>query len=180
MQLRAAAVSWRASCNWLPSFMFVQIASTAESSSLRAVLVIRSPQIDSTPPPAVITAWVMFELLDFSVPACVPQKPGVRQIVSPQPAGDGFAGTEWHWPVAALQTSVVQMSASWEQEVGAPDAHVPVPGLHDSTVQRLSSWVQVSLGPDSHPPVAALHDSKVQRSPSCVHVLTGPDAHCPF
>jgi len=180
MQFSAAAVSWRASCRLIFPFGLTQIASSAELRLLRVVFVILAPQTFRTPPPAVITACVMFELFDFSTPACVPQNPGVRQIVAPQPGGVGFAGTEWHCPLAGSQTSVVQTSVSCVHGVVAPDAHLPVAGTHDSTVQRLLSCAQVSRGPDSQLPFAGTHDSKVHRSPSCAHVFTPPDSHCPF
>jgi len=54
----------------------------------------------------------MFVLPAFSVPAWVPQKPGVRQMLSPQLSGSGFAATEWQLPLAGSQTSVVQLSES--------------------------------------------------------------------
>ena len=75
-------------------FGLTQIASSAELWLLSVVFVIRWPHTFSTPPPAVITAWMMFVLPDFSTPACVPQNPGVRQIVAPQFGGVGFAGTD--------------------------------------------------------------------------------------
>jgi len=128
----------------------------------------------------VITAWVMFVLPDFSTPACVPQNPGVRQIVAPQFGGVGFAGTEWHCPLAGSHTSVVQRLVSCVHGVVDPDEHFPVAGTHDSTVQRLLSCAQVRRGPDSQFPFAGLHDSNVHRSASCVHVFTEPDSHCPF
>jgi hypothetical protein len=121
----------------------------------------------------------MFVLFDFSTPACVPQNPGVRQIVAPQPGGVGFAGTEWHCPLTGSQTSVVQRSVSCVHDVVGPDAHLPVAGTHDSTVHRLLSCAQVRRAPDSQFPVVGLHDSTVHRSSSCVHVFIEPDSQRP-
>src|SRR5438093_13328194 len=65
------------------------MASTAEFASFRAVSVMISPQISMQPPAALMTAWVMFWLRDFSLPACVPQKPGVLQISETHSGGGG-------------------------------------------------------------------------------------------
>src|SRR5262245_53852003 len=88
MQLRAAAVSWRASCRWLCPTTLTHSASTADAASLGAsvsfVLLSRmhSPHTLIEPPAMAITAPVMSWLQAFpgSVSACVPQNPGVRQI----------------------------------------------------------------------------------------------------
>ena len=66
-QLRAAAVSSRAS--WRVSFPIglTQMASRADWLSPQLVLVIGSPQI-VMPPHALMAAWAIFRLLLFSAP----------------------------------------------------------------------------------------------------------------
>jgi hypothetical protein len=67
-QLRAAAVSSRASWRVRFPIGLTQIASRADWLSPQLVLVIGSPQMVSVPPQALMAAWVMFWLLSFSVP----------------------------------------------------------------------------------------------------------------
>src|SRR3990172_7399122 len=118
MQLRAAAVSWRASCRADCLCTLTHMASMAEAASLggrdvgHAALgsfVMHSPQIVSEPPPAAITAAVMSRLHSLlgSSSACVPQNPGVRQISTAQ-AGSGA----WSQPESGLQVSIVHGSPS--------------------------------------------------------------------
>ena len=80
-QLRAAAVNCLTSCRCRVPLTLTQIASTAESQEPTDVSSMVSPQTVKEPT-LLITAWVMFWLLPFSIPACVPQKPGVLHISS--------------------------------------------------------------------------------------------------
>src|SRR5712692_4302397 len=128
------------------------MASTAESALFRTVLSMTSPQTSMQPPAALMTAWVMFWLRDFSRPACVPQKPGVRQISRPQP-GIGVKTQ----PLAGLQVSVVHTSLSLHGALGVKTQ--PVAGLQVSVVHALLS-LQGALGVKTQP-VAGLQVSVV-------------------
>src|SRR5262245_16226914 len=100
-QLSAAAVSCRARCSRMSPDGLTQIASRAELSSFSRVLVIDLPQIDRLPPPALMTACVMFTAFSFVLAAaCVPQKPGVRHSAPAHPSGGGLAGVDVQLPVA--------------------------------------------------------------------------------
>src|SRR5437870_13392039 len=83
-------------------------SSGAEPFGSWVVVVMFSPQT-KRPPPASITAWVMFWLhaLSGSASACVAQKPGVRHTSMPHPGGGGLIG----WQTAV----VVLHSLHWSQ-----------------------------------------------------------------
>src|SRR5258705_109731 len=106
-QFRAAAVNWRASWSLLSPLGLTQIASRAEWIFPTSVLSMIVPQTESVPPKASRTASVMFTLLDFSVPPCVPQNPGVRQISSLLQEGSLVgSGVKTH-PLVGSQVSSV-------------------------------------------------------------------------
>ena len=85
-----------------------------------------------------MTASVMFTLRSFSVPACVPQKPGVRQIASLQEAGSGTSGV-WLQSVGPgpVHSSCVQTSLS--SQLGGVEWLHSVGEMHVSVVQTLLS-----------------------------------------
>jgi len=97
-QFKAIAVSWRAFCSLLFPFTGTHIASTADMAVFTLVLMIFSPQT-LRHPVKLITCCVMFWLPFFSVPACVPQKPGVRQMASLHVSGQTSPPTpvQEHW-----------------------------------------------------------------------------------
>src|SRR5688500_7479843 len=91
---------------------------------------------------AVMSVPVMSMLLSFSVPAWVPQNPGVRQISSPgwHSAGRGSIGSQT--PVASVHT--VQMGSA--QITSGPESQRPVAGTQASgPLQTLPSSLQVSV-----------------------------------
>src|SRR5439155_17666902 len=68
--------------SWLLPLTFTHSASSAELALSRAVFSIFSPQMTMQPPAASMTRCVRFGA-PFSLPACVAQKPGVRQTPGP-------------------------------------------------------------------------------------------------
>ncbi len=111
-QLRAIAVNWRASCSLMLPLGLTQIASTAEFMSFRSVLSMMPPQTSRQPPQALMTSCVMFWLglfgLSFSVPACVPQNPGVRHIAVTQ--GGRVQVADWNATGPVLQPLAVALT----------------------------------------------------------------------
>src|SRR5438128_2290331 len=112
-------------------------SSGAEPFGSWVVVVMRSPQTNK-PPPASITACVMFWLqaLSGSASAWVAQNPGVRHTSMPQPGGGGLISSQaavvvlhslhwshvtvlvvWHCPLLVLQLSVVQALPSLQETV---------------------------------------------------------------
>jgi hypothetical protein len=94
-QFNAIAVNCLANWSLCVLLTLTQIASTAEAALfIGTVALMHSPQISSDPPHASITICVMFWLVFFSVPAWVPQKPGVRQMASWQGGVEQVAESE--------------------------------------------------------------------------------------
>src|SRR6266568_4702656 len=106
-----------------------------------------------------ITASVMFTLRVFSVPACVPQNPGVRQIASAHSGGAGWVVTCTH-PFTGSQLSVVQASWSSQKSAGFGVFTHPVAGLQLSSVHALLSLHDAEMSVCTHP-TAGSHLSAV-------------------
>src|SRR5687767_12260560 len=128
---------------------------------------------------AVMSVPVMSMLLSFSVPAWVPQNPGVRQISSPgwHSAGRGSIGSQT--PVASVHT--VQMGSA--QITSGPESQRPVAGTQASgPLQTLPSSLQVTvLWVWSHVP-APSQPAVVQALPSVspqvvLSAASGPSLH---
>jgi len=120
-QFNAIAVNWRASWSLCAPLTLTQIASTAEAALfIGTVALMHSPQTSSEPPHALITACVMFWLFFFSVPACVPQKPGVLQIASWHGDTEHVAEAESVTVVPVIAPTPVHVTVSVVESPGVP------------------------------------------------------------